>query len=194
MSIESMMHDKVALIKKDGRRFENIRASVQRDKIFTADPKIPIEEGDVFERKLSNSVVEHYTILDAGYYEGTRGIKSHYQSEVRKQTKIDPHVKPTQIVYNLIGPNARVNIQSVDASTNLVEIGPKELFSGLREVIEQNVQDMELHKKLQEKVNELEKTQGTTTFMLRYQEFMALAANHITVLAPFIPALSQLLS
>jgi len=48
-------------------------------------------------------------------------------------------------------------------------------------------------KKLQEKVTELEKAQGTTGFMAQYQEFMALAANHMTILAPFIPALSQIL-
>jgi hypothetical protein len=193
MSFDSLMRDKVTLIKKDGNRFENIQASVQRDKIFTNDPAIPIEDGDVFERTLPNGIVEHYTILDAGFMQGTGGIKSHYQSVVRKQTKIDPLAQPSQIIYNLIGPNARVNIQSIDSSANLVEVEPAELFGRIREAIGQSVQDGKLLKKLQEKVTELEKAQGTTGFMARYQEFMALAANHMTLLAPFIPALSQML-
>lgn len=194
MSFDSFMRDKVTLIKKDGNRSENIQASVQSGKIYTNDPAIKIEDGDVFERTLPNGIVEHYTILDAGYRQGMGGIPSHYQSVVRKQTKIDLSTQPSKIVYYLIGPNARVNIQSIDSSTNLVEVEPTELFGRIREAIDQSVQDGELLKKLQEKVTELEKApQGTTGFKARYQEFMALAANHMTLLAPFIPALSQML-
>jgi len=96
MSFDSLMRDKVTLIKKDGNRFENIRAFVQSDKIITDDPAIPIEDGDVFERALPNGIVERYTILDAGFRQGMGGIKSHYQSVVRKQTKIDPLAQPTR--------------------------------------------------------------------------------------------------
>jgi hypothetical protein len=194
MPMSSLMRDKVTLLKKDGRRVENIQASVQRDKIFTvADPDVPLEEGDVFERKLPNGIVERYTILDAGYYEGIGGIPANYQSEVRKETKIDRAVAPGQVVYNLIGSNARVNIHSVDASSNVVGIDAAALFSGLRTAIERGVQGDDLQRKLQEKVSELETTQGTGGFLSRYQEFIALAANHITIIAPFIPALSQML-
>jgi hypothetical protein len=195
MSFDSLLRDKVTLVKKNGsKRFENIRASVQSTKIFTNyDPTIPIEDGDVFERTLTNGIVERYTILDAGFKQGMGGINSHYQSVVRKQTRIDPLAQPGQIVYNLIGPNARVNIQSVDSSTNLVEVEPAELFDRIRETIGKSVQDGEMLEKLQEKVTELEKAQGTTGFKARYQEFVALAANHMTLLAPFIPALSQML-
>ena len=193
MSFNSLMRDKVTLIKKDGNRFENIRAFVQSDKIFTDDPAIPIEDGDVFERTLLNGIVERYTILDAGYRQGTGGIKSHYQSVVRKQTKIDLSTQSSPIVYNLTGPNVRVNIQSIDSSTNLVEVEPTELFGRIRAAIDQSVQDGELLKKLQEKVTELEKTQGTPGFAARYKELMALAANHMTLLAPFIPALLQMM-
>jgi len=192
MSFGSLLQDKVTLIKKDGNRFENIRALVQSDKIFTDDTAIPIEDGDVFERALPNGIVERYDILDAGFRH-MGGIKSHYQSVVRKQTKIDPLGQPSQIVYNLIGPNARVNIQSVDSSANLVGVEPTELFGRIREAIGESVKDGELLEKLQEKVTDLEKAQGTTGFTARYQEFIALAANHITILAPFIPALSQML-
>ena len=193
MSFSSLMRDQVTLIKKSGDRVENIRALVQRDKIFTNDPAIPIEDGDVFERTLPNGIVERYDILDAGFMQGTEGTPPHYQSVVRKQTKIDPLAQPSQIIYNLTGPNARVNIQSIDSSANVVEVEPAELFGRIRAAIDQGVQDGELLKKLQEKVTELEKTQGTPSFAARYKEFIALAANHITLLAPFIPALLQMM-
>jgi len=193
MPFEHLMQDRVTLIKKDGLKFEGIKASVQRDKIFSNDVNIPIEEGDVFERTLPSGVVERYTILDAGFNEGIGGIKSHYQSEVQKQTKIDPPQQPSQVVYNLTGPNARINIQSVDSSSNIVGIDPTNLFSELRDTIQKSVFDIQQRAELTNKVKELEESQDTKNFTMRYQEFMALAASHITVLAPFLPALSQML-
>ena len=194
MPLKELMKDTVSLIKSDGRHFEDIKASVQRDKIFIYDASIPVEEGDTYERTLPNGIVERYTVLDAGYYEGIAGIKAHYQSVVRKETKIEPKSQPTQVIYNLIGPNARVNIQSVDTSTNLVEIEPSELFEKLRAVIKDSITDETISAQLSEKVDELHQAQGTKVFVTKYQEFMALAANHVTILAPFIPALSQMLS
>ena len=194
MPFRQIMKDTVTLVKRDSRRFENIRASVQRDKIFIDDASIPVEEGDTYERKLPSNIVERYTVLDAGYYEGIAGIKAHYQSVVRKETKIEPQRQPTQVVYNLIGPNSRVNIQSVDTSTNLVEVEPNELFEKLRGLIKNSISDEIVSAQLSEKVDELQEAQGTKNFVTKYQQFMALAANHVSILAPFIPALSQMLN
>ena len=48
MALRNMLRDRVTLVKQDGRRFEDLRASVQSDKVFTDDPQLPIEEGDTF--------------------------------------------------------------------------------------------------------------------------------------------------
>src|SRR5712691_10897373 len=87
MALGSLLGDIVTLIKRDGRRFDRIRASVQRNKIFTNDTNVPIEEGDIFERALPNGIMEQYTVLDAGYRQGSGSIESHYQSVVQKQPK-----------------------------------------------------------------------------------------------------------
>ena len=194
MSISHLMKDTVSLIKKDGRRFDEIKALVQRNKISIDDASIPVEEGDTYERRLPNGVLERYTVLDAGYYQKVGGINAHYQSEVRKETKIDRTPPQSHVIYNLIGPNARVNIHSVDNSANLVGVEPDELFDRLHEVIKQSIEDDDLSTQLSSKVDELQQAQGKSDFTEKYQEFMALAANHITILAPFMPALSQLLS
>lgn len=191
MPFRQIMTDTVSLVKRDGRRFEDIKASVQRDKIFIDDASIPVEEGDTYERTLPSNIVERYTVLDAGYYEGIASIKAHYQSVVRKETKIEPQSQPIQVVYNLIGPNARVNIQSVDTSTN---VESSELFEKLRGLIKHSISDETVSAQLSEKVDELQQAQGTKNFVTKYQEFMALAADHVTILAPFIPALSQMLN
>jgi hypothetical protein len=40
----------------------------------------------------------------------------------------------------------------------------------------------------------MEKAHNTPTFVERYKDFIALAANHMTIIGPFLPALSALLS
>ncbi len=187
------MRDKVTLIKQDGQRFEGLKASVQTDMIFTGDPKVPIEEGDVFERTLPSGVTERYTILDAGFNAGLGGIKPHYQSKVQKETKIQPAQPPTHVFYNLLGPNSRVNIQSVDASTNVVDVGSEELFEKLKADVRESIFDRAVVDQLCQKVDELKEAKGTPGFTSKYQEFIAIAADHITLLAPFIPALTQML-
>jgi hypothetical protein len=44
-----------------------------------------------------------------------------------------------------------------------------------------------------EKLKALEKDQNSPSFSKRYTEFMAVAANHIQVICPFIPALTEML-
>lgn len=187
------MKDVVTLVKADGRRFDKLQASVQTDLIITRDPNIPIEEGDTLERPLPNGIIERYTVLDAGFHQGIAGIKPHYQSQVRKETKIERERPAPQVIYNLTGPNARINVQSVDASSNVVGVDSDELFEKLRTTIAEHISD-EIHvNQLIGKLNELEQAKGKATFIQRYQEFIALAANHVTLLAPYIPALTQLL-
>lgn len=190
----TLMNDRVTLVKKDGSRFEDLRAAVQAKLILTDDGKLPIEDGDIFERKLPSGIVESFEILDAGFFQSMPGMPAHYQSKVRKvtsQTRSSP--PPQQIVYNLIGPNSRVNMQSTDSSTNVVSVDSTVLFDNLRSAIASSIPDPSLNASLVRYVGEMEKTAGTPGFAQRYKDFISLAADHLSVFAPFLPALSQLL-
>jgi hypothetical protein len=44
-----------------------------------------------------------------------------------------------------------------------------------------------------EHIEGLEKAHGTPSFTALYQEFIAAAANHISIIGPLLPALSSLL-
>ena len=44
------------------------------------------------------------------------------------------------------------------------------------------------------RINALENAKGTTGFLAAYQEFMAIASDHITVFAPLLPVLAQMLT
>ena len=188
------MNDRVALVKKTGQRFENLRASVQSGLIFTDDVKVPVEDGDTFERTLPSGVKESFDVLDAGFHQGLHSIPAHYQSKVQKRTaKAHGNTGSQHTVYNLTGPNARVNIHSTDSSTNVVNVEATVLFDNLRGAIKSEIADVQLRETLMHSVGAMEAAAGTRTFADRYKDFIALAADHISVFAPFLPALTQLL-
>ena len=93
------LNDRVTLVKKDGQQFENLSASVQPGLIFTDNPKIPIEDGDQFERQLPSGIVEVFTVVESGFQQGLVTIPAHYQSKVRKNTA-EGTVKLTDLVPN----------------------------------------------------------------------------------------------
>ena len=191
------LNDRVTLVKKDGQRFENLSASVQPGLIFTDNPKIPIEDGDQFERQLPSGIVEVFTVVDSGFQQGLDIIPAHYQSKVRKNTAESPRsprpAAEPQVVYNLIGPNARVNIQSSDSSTNVVSVESAVLFDDLRETIRESSLDSTVEQQLIQNVEAMQSAVGTKKFAEHYGEFIAAAADHMTLVAPFLPALAQML-
>ena len=185
----------VTLVKKDGQRFEDLRAIVQSNLITTYDPKIPIEDGDQFERQLPSGIVDVFTVVDSGFQQRFHSIPAYYQSKVRKNTAaVPPRPRPEpgpQVVYNLIGSNARVNIQSSDSSTNVVSVESAVLFDNLREAIRRSSLDSTVVQELIQNVDAMQSATGTKTFGERYKEFVVAAADHMTLVAPFLPALTQ---
>jgi hypothetical protein len=192
MSFQDFVTDHVSLIKADGRRWDSIKASVQTHKIFIEDGRLPIEEDDIIERSLPNGLAERYVILDRGFHNTWQGIPAHYQIAVRKETAISRGNSPST-VYNVTGPNARLNIGSVDSSTNVVNVAPTELLTQLQRTIEARVEAEQERNELLARLADLQSAQGTPTYLDRYQRFIAAAANHMTTLAPFLPALTQLM-
>ena len=90
MPSDRMLRDVVTLVKPDGTKYEGLKASVQSKMIFSSDPSIPIEEGDIFERKRGGTgLTDRYRVLDAGFYERMGGISAHYQTKVEKLNQMD---------------------------------------------------------------------------------------------------------
>jgi hypothetical protein len=94
-------------------------------------------------------------------------------------------------VFHLAG-NARVNTNSVDQSVNVVMSSSEEIFANLREVITSGVQGDEKAEILA-RLSDLEAAQKSPSVLQLYTEFIAVAANHMTLIAPFIPALTEML-
>jgi hypothetical protein len=95
--------------------------------------------------------------------------------------------------YNLHGTHARVNIQSQDSSINISHQVTENVFADMRQVIQTHIENEEERTVILNKLSEMEEAKGSPNFTDKYREFISSAANHMSVLAPFIPALSQML-
>ncbi len=91
------------------------------------------------------------------------------------------------------GPNARINLDSTDNSTNIASVSHDSLFVQIKEKASSIADETERQDVLT-RLDELEKARGSAGFMQAYQNFIASAANHMTLLAPFMPLLGQLVS
>ncbi len=187
--------DIISLVKQSGARVEGIKANVQSSLIVIADESLPAEDGDFIERSLPNGYTERYLILDIGFHNSaSRGhVPNHFQMKVRKETSLLPGQTPSVVnTYNLHGSNTRVNIGSTDNSSNIVGTTNQALFADIRRAVE-TIEELPDRENLLPYVDELEAHQGSPTFLEKYQGFVTAGANHMTLIGPFIPALSRLL-
>ena len=97
-----------------------------------------------------------------------------------------------QTIVNVSGQNARLNVGSIDNSTNIVSASETEIFEDIRKVVEEKIVS-ERQGELLARLHALELAVNTPSYLDRYKEFIQVAANHATLLAPFLPALANLL-
>ena len=190
--LEDLFTDIVTVRTKDGKTYAGVQASVQDGKVFTERADIPIRPGDEVVRRTPAGIDEVFVVVDPGLHMGFEDIPSTYQMRVRLADA--PASRGSTVIYNLTGPNSRFNINSVDSSTNVISQAPSELFEALRVAIQSRIPAGKAQQDLLDTAADLEQETGKPGFAQRYSHFMALAANHMEVLAPFIPALTQMLS
>lgn len=88
--------------------------------------------------------------------------------------------------------NGKVNINSTDNSIS-IEIDSSSIFRGLSNAISGSSIEDKQKAQLLAKVEELRKAEGTGGFLQKYKDFMQNAANHMSVISPFIPPLTALI-
>jgi hypothetical protein len=112
----------------------------------------------------------------------------------RLMKKPEPTQSTVTNVYHVYGHNPRWNVNSRDQSVNVVTISNEQIFAELRQKLRSSVPAGDEQKDILEKLTALEAAQGSPSFAHRYADFIGAAANHMTLLAPFIPALAEMLS
>ena len=184
--------EELKLIKKNGGIVEPVIGLVSSGGIHTEDVSVQIQEGDAFERVLPNGLVERYLVIDSGFKKGMGGhIPDHYQVKTEKITDLPKNVGQGYIHVTNEGGN--VNINSTDNSINIrVNDDYSKLFGELRDALEQagGVDDS-----LFELVDEMESnTADKAVFAKKYSQFIASAADHMTIITPFLPVLATILA
>jgi len=120
-----------------------------------------------------------------------RYIVSSYKAKLQASMTTSPS-QPINVTYNVSGTNTRVNINSTDSSVNVVNTETTELFTKLRDLLDE-VENIEEREQIASSVDSMEATVGTKDFLTNYQQFMSFISNHITVFSPLLPALAELL-
>lgn len=92
---------------------------------------------------------------------------------------------------DLNGTGARLTQGGTDNSTNQVHHGFS--FEKLEEAIERDIRSANDREHLLALTKEMRSSVGTSQFTHAYQRFIGAAATYMTILGPFIPALSGLL-
>lgn len=182
---------KLTLIKNNSSLSYSFEGVVSSETIFVDDTTIIIEENDIIERQLTNGAIESFLVHDRGYFEEFCDIPAHYQVKVKKTAS--PQLQMTNVTYNTItGNSGNVIFQSNDSSitSNLTKEENK-IFESLRSEIESKIENN--HEILQ-LLTEMQNSAGHDSFKEKYNSFIQGAANHMTIIAPFIPALSGFLT
>lgn len=181
--------EKVKIIKKDLSVINDVTALVDSSTIFIDDATLLIEEGDIIERALPSGANEQYLVIDRGFHRGVRGIPDHYQVKVEKQNAYSKISRGHVINYNISNAD-RVNINSTDNSTNYhISANDISVMDSLRSL----AKGLDNEDEIISAVDKMQESIGTKSFTEKYNAFIQSAANHMTLFAPLIPALTALL-
>jgi hypothetical protein len=111
------------------------------------------------------------------------------RARLRKKAEANTSIK----VYHVSGNNNRWLENSEDHSVNVVTQSSDQIFANLRQEIESQIPAGEQRTEILERLSALEQAQNSPSFAARYTQFIAAAANYVTIITPFIPALTEIL-
>jgi len=147
----------------------------------------------------SDPVVKTFSVAESTYLQMIGQDIGLYPNDIR--TQIDRRrlmLKKTEVgtsinIYHITGHNNRWVTNSQDHSVNVVTQSSDQIFASLRQEIESHVPSGEEQTDILSRLVALEQSQSSPSFKQRYIDFIAAAANHMTFIAPFIPALTEML-
>jgi hypothetical protein len=189
---EEFLTSEIKIIKPDGNVLGPFKASVQGREIYFFEVQYPVSTGDKVLRELPNGMKETYAVENAEYEEGfPPHIEPSYKLHVRKE---DDQTRRRTLshtnIFNVSGDFSRVNFQSDDHSLN-VQNQPQTIFDAAREKLQTELKDEALLGQILEHLEAMEEAKSQSTWATAYSKFIAGLANHVTIIAPFLPALAE---
>src|SRR5690348_13621730 len=120
-----LMTDTVSILKKDGTRIDDVKASVSSTIIEIVPDNLIIESGDIVQHKQANNVIATYQVIDPEFHGEFDGMPAGYVLRVKKLGIPEAEKAISNITYNVHGHNARLDYQSVDNLTNIASVNQK---------------------------------------------------------------------
>jgi hypothetical protein len=183
--------EKIEIISPEGELRCRVKGAFTGTMVLIDDANADVRVGDEIRRQLPNGKEEAFVVDDPAFYSGGP-FGAHYQVKVSRPKVFDKHTGGHYAV-NVSGNNARVNIHSSDHSVNLVSGG--DLFDQIRRKVENEVGASLERDVLLDAITRLESARNDkTSFAQSYQAFITSAAAHMTIVAPFLPALGEMLA
>ncbi len=185
----------VKLIKQYGSIIEIKEAQVQQKYIFVYDVSICFDEGDIITRELPNKKVECYRIINPIYDRGLGHIPPFYKLEVEKTTALPKTKTPSVNIINNINASdgSKVLVGSTDNSVN-IKTQDLSVFDKLIDAVKKDIPNSDSDI-ITTKINQMkDSVNDKESFLKKYNDFIQSVAAHITIVAPFIPALTKFLS
>jgi hypothetical protein len=176
----------------EARGLKNSPSKNSRQVIFQFPEPLEIPVGSVLQVKGSRDYWKVTDTEDIVHDDEFTNFEVHVQ-KINVEGKLTRPPLTGGPTYNLHGPHSRVNIQSQDHSVNISSQITENVFADLRQAIQASIEDTEEQTEILSRLEELESAKGTSSFVQKYQNFIASAAKHIDLIAPFIPALTQMI-
>lgn len=171
-----------------GNRKGTVEGIANPENIIIPDARAPISMGDELRRLIPNGIEEVFEVIDPQFQPQFHDIAAHFQVKVRKKGLFDKGTGGNYTI-NVSGNNPRVNLGSTDNSVNTVN--DHRVFNNLRDSITRNVTEGSARNELLNAVDIMENGKNDKdSFLSGYQRLISSAANHMTVIAPFLPALA----
>jgi len=187
---ELITPDDIDIVSPEGQVRCRVKGYYSGKQFIIDDMNVDVQPGDEIRRLLPNGKEEAFLVDDPKFYRnGPFG--SHYQVTISRRGSFPRHTGGNYNI-SISGPNSRVNIGSTDTSTNVtISDG---IFSELRRALNDGISDDAQRLQMTELVARLEKAPDKKGAMAAYQALIASAADHMTLLAPFLPALTDIIS
>jgi hypothetical protein len=179
------------IISSTGDLITTTKAAILPQKIVVFDTSIAINVGDEVRRRLPSGQDEAFEVTDPTFFQKFHDTNAHYQLKYRRKGTF-PHGAGGNYTFHVSGNNTRVNIASRDQSTNVVVKG--DVFGNLETALRGGVQDAGKLNELLEAIEQMRREQRKPGFALAYQKFVSICADHIGIVAPFLPALATFIS
>ena len=192
--MKNLMTDTISVIYGDGTRHDSVRALVDKRRIFIEDATLPLSTEDRIERMLPSGQVEVFRLTNVHLWQGGHGIGNYYEVDYEREDAVTPLSRMATVnVHISDSPQAHINLNSTDRSTSVINGQTEDAFSQLRNLIVESLAESNDLNLLLQKVEDMERARESGGFTNAYKEFVAVAANHMTVLAPVLPMLTAML-